>query len=310
MKRILITGSNGLLGQKVVELLSRSTGYNLLLTSRQEQSVFEDETLPYRRLDTTDKQEVRKVIDEIEPDVVVHTAAMTNVDQCELEREAAWRMNVGSVENLANSVKLVGARLIHLSTDYVFDGKSGPYDERARPNPLSYYGRTKLAGENVLRTSGVPNTIIRTMVLYGIGYGVKLNFGLWLLKNLTDGKPVKVVDDQIGNPTLVDDLAYAIVKIIELERNGIYNIAGADLTSRYDFAIAFAKTFNFNARLITPVKTSSLKQPAPRPLKSGFITLKAETDLDIKMSGVQHGLTVFKNQLEGSMKHLVNNPDR
>lgn len=306
MKRILVTGSNGLLGQKVVELLSRSSIYNLLLTSRQERSVFEEETLPYRMLDTSAKQEVRKVVDEIEPDIIVHTAAMTNVDQCEAERGAAWRANVASVENLVHAAKLVGAWIIHISTDYVFDGKNGPYDELARPNPLSYYGRTKLASENVLRTSGVRHTILRTMVLYGAGFSVKLNFALWLLKNLSEEKPVKVIDDQIGNPTLADDVAYAVVKVMELERAGLYHVAGPDLMSRYEFALAFAKAFNFNIRLITPVKTASMKQPAARPLRSGFITLKAQTDLDLRLSGVRHGLTVFKNQIDASMKHIVN----
>ncbi|MBI1805236.1 MAG: dTDP-4-dehydrorhamnose reductase [Ignavibacteriae bacterium] len=306
MKRILITGSNGLLGQKIVELLSRSTNYNLLLTSKQEQSVFDDETLPYRQLDVSDKHEVRKVIDEIEPDIIVNTAAMTNVDKCETERDAAWHANVMSVENLAYSAKLVGAHIIHISTDYVFDGKNGPYDELVRPNPLSYYGRTKLASENVLRTSGIPHTIVRTMVLYGIGFGVKMNFALWLLRELSEGRTARVVDDQIGNPTLADDLAYALIKIMELGRTGLYHISGPDLASRYAFARALADVFEFDQRMITPIKTGSLKQPASRPLKSGFITLKAETDLGMKMSGMKQGLTVLRNQLSVNMREYVN----
>jgi dTDP-4-dehydrorhamnose reductase len=296
-KRVLITGSNGLLGQKVVEILSRSNNYNLLLTSRQEQSVFQDEMLTYRRLDASERPEVRKVLDEFEPDVIINTAAMTNVDQCETEREAAWRANVVSVENLVNSAKLVGSHLIHISTDYVFDGQNGPYIELDRPNPVSYYGRTKLASENLIRTSGISSTIIRTMILYGSGYNVKVNFALWVLKNLIEGKPIRVVDDQIGNPTLADDLAFAIIKVMELERSGLYHISGSDLVSRYDFALALAEVFEFNKKLITPVKTSALKQAATRPMKSGFITLKAQTDLDVKMSGMHHGLTVVKNEL-------------
>jgi len=302
MKRVLITGSNGLLGQKVVELLSRSTNYNLLLTSKQEQSVFSDETLPYRKLDASDRQEVRKVVDEIEPDIIINTAAMTNVDKCETDRDAAWRANVVTVENLAYSAKLVGARVIHISTDYVFDGKSGPYDELDRPNPLSYYGRTKLASENILKTNGIPYTIVRTMVLYGIGFGVKMNFALWLLRELSEGRPVRVVDDQFSNPTLADDLAYALMKIVELERTGLYHVAGPDLVSRYAFARALADVFEFDQNMITPAKTSSLKQPAARPLKSGFITLKAETDLGIKMSGLRQGLTALRNQLSVNMR--------
>ena len=302
MKRILITGSNGLLGQKVAELLSRSTNYNLLLTSKQEQSVFADETLPYRQLDVSDKHEVRKVVDEIEPDIIVNTAAMTNVDKCETERDAAWHANVVTVENLVYSAKLVGAHLIHFSTDYVFDGKSGPYDELARPNPLGYYGRTKLASENVLKTSGIPHTIVRTMILYGIGFGVKMNFALWVLRELSEGRAVRVVDDQFGNPTLADDLAYAVIKIIELERTGLYHIAGTEIASRHEFARMLAEVFEFDQRMVVPIKTSSLKQPAPRPLKSGFITLKAATDLGIKTSDMRHGLTVLRQQLSVNMK--------
>lgn len=305
MKRVLITGSNGLLGQKLVEILSNSPVYSMLLVSKQPTSVFHEEKLRYRQLDISRKQDVIHLVEEFEPHVIINAAAMTNVDKCEGEREAAWRANVSGVEHLVYAAKFVGARIIQLSTDYVFDGKHGPYSERDRPNPLSYYGRTKLASENLLQTSGVPATIVRTMVLYGIGFGVKLNFALWLLKNLNDGKPLRVVDDQIANPTLADDVAYAILKVVELERTGIYHVAGPDLVSRYDFALALARTFNFNKKLITPVKTSAMKQPAPRPLKSGFITLKAQTDLDLKISGIDHGLIVLKNQLNSNMKQLL-----
>lgn len=297
MKRILITGSNGLLGQKIVEILSR-TNYPLLLISIEEHSVFNEEILPYRRLDLTQRQEVRKTIDEFEPNVIVHTAAVTDVDLCEKDRSLAWHVNVGSVENLVYSAKLVGAKIIHISTDYIFDGSKGPYSEIDRPHPISYYGRTKLAAENILLTSGAQFAIVRSMVLYGLGQDVKENFALWLYNNLKENKPIRVVDDQFGNPTLVDDLAYGILKMIELDRYGIYNIAGADFVSRYDFALALARIFGFNKKLITPVKSSAFKQPAPRPLKSGFITLKAETELELKMSGIEQGLIIFKNQLE------------
>lgn len=252
----------------------------------------------YRRLDTSVKRDVQQTVEEFEPDVIVNTAAVTDVDACETERERAWKTNVHGVENLAYAAKLSGARLIQISTDYVFDGKHGPYDELARPNPLSYYGRTKLASENVITTSGIPHVIVRTMVLYGAGYNVKQNFALWLIKSLADGKPVRIVDDQIGNPTLADDLAYAIMKIVELDRLGLFHVAGPDLMSRYDFALALAKHFAYNRKLITPVKTSIFKQPAPRPLRSGFITLKAQTDLGIRLSDVAQGLLALKNQIQ------------
>jgi dTDP-4-dehydrorhamnose reductase len=302
MNRILITGSNGLLGQKLVELFSNSSNYNLLLTSKEENSVFAEDVFPYIQLDTTQRQNVRSVLDEFEPELIINTAAITDVDSCEKEREMAWRVNVSSVENLVYAGKLVGAQIIQLSTDYVFDGKNGPYSELDRPNPLGYYGKTKLASENILRTSGITFAIVRTMVLYGVGYNVRPNFALWLLENLSQEKPIRVVDDQIGNPTLADDVAYAILKIIELERYGIFHVAGPDLISRYDFALALCDVFHLNKKLITPVKTSMFKQPAPRPLKSGFITLKAETELDVKPAGIKQGLMIFKNQMNSNLR--------
>lgn len=305
MKRVLITGSNGLLGQKLVELFSNSPTYRLLLTSRQPVSVFSNDQLQYRKLDTTNKADVQSVVEEFEPDVIINAAAMTNVDKCETEREPAWRCNVGSVENILHAAKLSGARVVHISTDYVFDGKNGPYNELDRPNPVSYYGRTKLASENLLQTSGIPAAIVRTMVLYGSGFKVKMNFALWLLKSLREEEPVKVVDDQIGNPTLADDLAYGIMKVIELKRTGIFHIAGPDLVNRYEFAIALARVFGFNKKLITAVKTSSMKQPAQRPLKSGLITLKAQTDLNLKISGIEQGLSILKNQLNENIEQVL-----
>jgi len=296
MKRVLITGSNGLLGQKTVELFSRSD-YTLRLVSLEEHSVFDERTYPYRQIDLTKRQDVRQLVDEFEPEVIINTAAITDVDACETNRGAAWQVNVACVENLAIAAKLVGAALVHISTDYVFDGKNGPYSELDRPNPISYYGRTKLASENVLLTSGIPFTILRTMVLYGTGVQVKPNFALWLISSLGEGKQVRIVTDQLGTPTLVDDLAYAILKVVELDRTGLFHIAGPDLVSRYEFAVTLANVFDFNTKLIAPAKTSTMKQAAPRPLKSGLITLKAQTELELRLSGPEHGLTILKNQL-------------
>jgi dTDP-4-dehydrorhamnose reductase len=297
MKRVLIVGSNGLLGQKVTDLFSRSKNYEILNTSVEDKPFLKMNKFLYRHLDITHRNSAMKLVDDFLPEVIINTAAITNVDLCETERALAWKVNVVGVENLVHAARMVGAKIIHFSTDYVFDGKSGPYAENDRVNPMSYYGRTKLASENVLRTSEIPHTIIRTMILYGIGKLIKDNFALWLVNNLKENKQVRVVDDQIGNPTLVDDLAFAVLKVVEFDKNGLYHIAGNDLVSRYDFAIALAKKFKFDKNLIIPIKTAILKQPAPRPMKSGFIILKAETELSIKMSGVEQGLTIFQNQL-------------
>jgi dTDP-4-dehydrorhamnose reductase len=156
----------------------------------------------------------------------------------------------------------------------------------------------------VLRTSGLDYVIVRTMVLYGYALGVKPNFALWLIENLEKKNPVSVVDDQYGNPTLADDLAYGIISALELNREGIYNIAGREIISRYEFALRLAKVFDFEPGLITPIKTAHLNQPAPRPLKSGLITLKAEVELGFKPSTVEEGLFILKQQLSRSVKRM------
>ena len=303
-KRVLVIGSNGLLGQKITELLIRGSAYRITLASKAEKPIRQLATADYTPLDITSKQDVKKVVHTCEPDVIVNAAAMTNVDECEKERDLAWRINVSGVENLIDASKRDNVKLFHVSTDYVFDGKAGPYDENARPEPLSHYGKSKLASENALRVSGMEYFIARTMVLYGYAPGAKSNFALWLIQNLERKMPVRVVHDQYGNPTLADDLAYALVSAIELNRAGIYNVAGRDIVNRYEFALALARVFSFDASLITPIKTSVLRQPAARPLKSGLVTLKAEVELGYKPSTIEQGLTVLKNQLARSDRRL------
>jgi dTDP-4-dehydrorhamnose reductase len=308
VKKVLVVGANGLLGQKITELLLRGSMYEVLVTSVEPAPLRPLQSAEYRRLDITSRKDVRAAIGELAPDVIVNAAAMTNVDACEHDRELAWKINVEGLENLAEAARKSGSRIIHISTDYVFDGKSGPYSENDRPEPLNYYGKTKLASENVLRTSDVPSLIVRTIVLYGYMPGTRPNFALWLVDSLEKNLPVRVVDDQTGNPTLVDDLAYGIMAGIDLGRTGFYHIAGRDIVSRYEFARQLARVFGLNEALITPVKTASLSQPAPRPLQSGLITLKAEIELGIRPATVEEGLRILKSQLQRSGRRLEDSP--
>ena len=303
--RILVIGSNGLLGQKVVELFARGTTSPVSCASLEREAVRTLRSLQYMQLDITSRKDVRRVVSVCEPEVIINCAAMTNVDACERERERAWRINVVGVENIMEAAKKYGSRLIHVSSDYVYDGRRGPYSEVDRPEPISYYGKTKLASENVLLASGLPHFIARTMVLYGYGEGVRPNFALWLLENLEKGKPLRIVEDQLGNPTYVDDLAFGIMKGVELEKTGIYHIAGRDIVSRYVFAVTLARVFGLDERLLTPVKTDAMGQPAPRPLRSGLITLKAEVELGIKPSTVEEGLTMLRGQLARSGRRVT-----
>lgn len=298
VNRVLVVGSNGLLGQKVAELLVRGSNYELMLASVEGSPVRDLMSVEYTQLDITSRKATRDVVASFRPDVIINCAAMTNVDACETEREVAWKINVTGVENLAEAAKKAGGRILHVSSDYVFDGKNGPYAEEDRPEPISYYGKSKLASENALRTSEVPFFIARTMVLYGFAPGVKENFALWLIRSLRDGQPVRVVDDQIGNPTLVDDLAFGLIRGMELARTGIYHLAGREIMSRFEFAGRLAEVFDLPVDLIQPIKTASLRQPAPRPLNSGLVTLKAEVELGFRPSTVEEGLQLLRSQLQ------------
>jgi len=294
--KILITGSNGLLGQAVSSVFSRESDFRLLLTSFEDKP-FLDVKSEYRKLDITNKEDVKRIASEFKPDVIINCAAFTDVDRCESEREACWKLNVDAVKNLIIASRINNSKIIHISTDYIFDGKNGPYDELHTPNPVSFYGRSKLAGENALTLSGVDYAILRTIVLYGFGKKVKPNFALWLIDKLKNNEPVNIVTDQTGNATISDDLAYAILKVTENDFKGVYNIAGKDIISRYDFAMNVCEVFGFNKALVHPILTSDLNQPAPRPLKSGLITLKAESELGINFMDSKEGLQVLKYQL-------------
>ncbi|MDH3253159.1 MAG: dTDP-4-dehydrorhamnose reductase [Ignavibacteria bacterium] len=304
-KRVLVVGSNGLLGQRLTDLLVRGTDYKILLCSLAEKPVRDMTSTEYRQMDITSKKQVKRVVFGFEPDVIVNAAGMTNVDACETERERAWRTNVEGVENLVEAARRNNAKIFHVSTDYIFDGKAGPYVETDRPEPLGYYGKTKLAAENVLRASGLEFFIARTIVLYGYAVHVRPNFALWLIQNLEKKSSVRIVDDQMGNPTFADDLAYGLLKAIELGKSGIFNIAGRDIMSRHEFALRVAKVFEFDPTLITPIKTQDLDQPAMRPLQSGLITLKAEIELGYKPSTVEQGLAILKSQISMTMRRMA-----
>ena len=298
MKRILISGGNGLLGQRLALMLGDRTDYEVLHTSHHRSFVFDDRLFDYTQLDLTRKGDVKSLISSFQPDVIMNAAAMTNVDWCEEHREDAWNANVVGVEHLVEAARKVGAKLIHVSTDYVFDGKTGGYTEEDKPNPINYYGKTKLAGENAIRIADIDYAILRTIVLYGHGINVKKNFALWVIDSLRAGKSIRCVTDQIGNPTHVSDLALAIMKIAELGKSGMFHICGRDQLSRHDFAVKIAEVFELERGLIQPILTNQLVQRAARPLRTSFVTLKAETELGFKPMSVLQGIDQLRNELQ------------
>jgi dTDP-4-dehydrorhamnose reductase len=295
-KRIFVSGSNGMLGQRIIHHFSKLENVELLACSVEEKQVPGEKEVDYIQCDLRKRENIKSAVLNFYPDFIINAAAYTNVDLSETDRENAWKLNVKGVEYLAESCRVLDAHLIHISSDYVFDGKRGPYTENVKPNPLGYYGRTKLASENALKISGALNTIIRTNVLYGVANS-RPDFVRWVINSLRAGKQINIVTDQINNPTYIDDLVGAISKIVEFRRQGIFNIGGRDFLSRYDFAIKIADYFALDKNLINPIKTEDLKQPAPRPLKSGLITIKAESQLGFKPHTIDETLAIMKKEL-------------
>jgi dTDP-4-dehydrorhamnose reductase len=296
LAKILITGANGLLGQKTVQMFAAETTHQLILTDIQDKGE-DTRGFEYFPLDITRKDEVKERVREFSPSIIINCAAYTNVDGCETEKLLSWRVNVDAVKHFIIASRIHSSKIIHISTDYVFDGRIGNYDESSKPNPLSYYGKGKLASENALVTSGVKNAIVRTMIIYGAGVNLRLNFALWLIEKLKTKEPVNIVDDQFGQPTIVDDIALALLRITERDKTGLYHVCGSEYISRFGFALKLADVFNFDKKLINPVKTASLNQAAPRPMNSSFILLKAQTELGLNPLNVNEGLQFLKTQL-------------
>ncbi|MGQ9561214.1 MAG: dTDP-4-dehydrorhamnose reductase [Candidatus Oleimicrobiaceae bacterium] len=301
--KVLLTGCNGLLGQNMaarkpsqVELFGVDLAEGFLGAAGE---------LSYFQMDLRDRSAVKKLVTTLRPDWIVHTAGYNSVDGAETEKEACWQGNVVATENLVWSAESSGSRLLHLSTDYIFDGQKGPYPETARPNPLGYYGKSKLAAENVVKGSAVPYAIVRTMVLYGYGKQVRENFATWLLARLAAGQEVKVVTDQVGNTTLASELAEALWRMLVQGASGVYHVAGREIVSRYEFAQKLARVFQLDQSLIKPVRTEELAQAAPRPPRSGLIVEKAHAEFGILLSATEEALRRFRQELEAAQSSLV-----
>ena len=291
----MIIGSNGMLGQNLTSYFMFKRDVELFCTSFEKESFFSD--VNYSQIDISSSREVKKIMSDFIPDVVINAAAYTNVDGCESERELAWKINVTGVENLVKYVKRYDSHLIHISSDYIFRGTDGPYEENDLPNPISYYGKTKLAGENVIVSSNITYTIIRTNVLYGPTKFGRPDFVKWVVHSLRKNENIRIVNDQFNNPTYIEDLITAIAKVVEKRKKGIYNIGGAEVLSRLGFTNKIADYFKLDKSLISEIITAQLNQPAPRPLKSGLINLLAEAELDYKPLKIDDTLFLMKRYL-------------
>ena len=271
--RILITGAFGQLGHALQSVLSKNSNYELICTGRKVKKG--QEGIP---LDIRNQVALKELINTTAPDLLINLAAMTNVDSCELNPKLAGEINVAGMEHICDSFK---GKIIHLSTDYVFDGTSGPYKENDPLNPISIYGKTKLASEQILLEKDIKNLVIRGNVLYDFSPYTSASFLNWVVSSLKGNQEIKVVEDQFNNPTWTRSMSDIIELSIENDLEGIIHWGDSVHISRFEFAKLIAKKFSLNESLIKPVLTSELNQPARRPLQSGLSTEKLVNMLDI-----------------------------
>ena len=296
--KILVTGSNGLLGQKLTELLENDKSVELIATAAKP-SALPISQGKFSLLDITDVPAVDRLVDEVRPDVIINTAAMTQVDHCEVQREACWKANVTAVETLVKAAKRNNVHLVHVSTDFIFDGTKELLDENAIPKPVNYYGESKLAGEKVILGSDISWSILRTVLVFGITKDMsRSNIVLWVKKNLEQGKTIQVVNDQWRTPTLAEDLAMGCYLAANKRARGIYNISGKDYLSVYDIAIRTAEFFKLDKSLIKETDSTKFTQPARRPPRTGFVIDKARKELGYEPRSFEEGLRLLASQID------------
>jgi len=288
-KKLLVTGASGLLGSKIVELSKNDYEVTPLHNTRP----LHPNSL---KLDITNTNEVSNLFHKLKPNILIHTASETNVDKCETEKEHAWKTNVEGTHEIALACSKSRTKLIYISTDYVFDGKKGNYNEKDKPNPINYYGVTKLEGENKVTSQCQNYAILRTSVLYG-WHPWKQNFATWVINMLKQNKEITVVEDHYNTPTLADNLAQIVIESVQKNLQGLYHASGNEKISRYEFARRIAKVFHLDQNLIKPIKMSQLTAwIAKRPSDSSLNTGKIQKQLKTKPLNVTDGLNRMKEE--------------
>ena len=296
--RILVTGANGLVGQAVVRAASRWPGADVLATGRG--PALDHARGGYARLDVLDPDAVERAVQDFSPNAVVHCAGTAQVEACEADRQSCWALNVDAVAALAGACHRGGARLVLPSTDFVFDGRSGPYAETDRPAPVNAYGRSKLAAENALRTSPLTQwAVARTTMVFGTPAGPepRMDFVRWVVRELDARRPIRVPADQTRTPTWDDDLAVGLLKLVRFERQGVFHISGRESLPVLDLAHRIAGAFDLDAGLVSPATTAEIHPGAPRPLLAGLLILRAETELGYRPHTLDRALATVRDRL-------------
>lgn len=290
--KVVVIGSNGLLGQTLVNKLYKNPEYYLYAMASGKNRNTRAKQLNYSKIHLDDFTAIKLQLNLIEPDFIVNALAMTNVDACEEEKELCDEINVKFVIDLAKVCKEIGSHLIHISTDFIFDGEIGMYAENDTPNPVNYYGISKLRSEKAIQSSLDNYTILRTILVYGNVANMKRsNIVLWVKNSLENGKTINIVNDQYRMPTYVGSLADACILAMRKKVIGVYHISDKDFLSIYEMVLQIADFYSLPKSLIKPIVSTELNQKAKRPHKTGFVLQKAINQLGFKPLSFNEGLS-------------------
>lgn len=294
MKTCLITGSNGLLGQTLVNLLKTDPDFQVVATGRGANRMTANDQYAYVSADLTKPNEVQAIFEQHQPEIVIHTAAMTQLEPCHEDPGTCRKVNTEAVGTLVKCCEQQQAHLIHLSTDFVFDGEEGPYREEDETKPVSVYGESKLEAEQLVKQATCTWSIVRTVLVFGLVEDMsRSNLILWVKKSLEKGEAIRVVSDQVRTPTLVDDLAEGCCLIAKKHKEGMYHISGKETYTILEMAIEAARFYGLDEQLISPVTSAELNQPAKRPPVTGFILDKAQKELGYEPHSFAESLEIM-----------------
>ena len=297
--KIMLTGSNGLLGQKLVEKICNDDRFELIATSLGN-CVLDSDGFKYYSLDVTDQEKINQFVSKHLPDAIINTAAVTNVDYCEKNKVQCDNVNVKAVEYLSEICSKKNIHLVHISSDFIFDGnKNDLYNENDLPNPLSYYGLSKLKSEKIFYDKKFNWTILRTSVVFGVAKNLqKTNIVLWAIEQLKNEKKIKIVDDEFRAPTLAEDLSEACINAIISKSYGIYNTSGPMVMSIYNIVVEIARHFNFPVQNIKRISSKILAQKAKRPKFTGLELTKAKKKLNYSPKSFKESLNLIETQIK------------
>jgi dTDP-4-dehydrorhamnose reductase len=298
--KVLITGGSGLLGSNLAMMMENKFAAHAVVNEHQ----MKFKTCQVHQLDITKGKEVLNVVKRINPQWIIHTAALTNVDYCEVNREHAWKINVGGTRNIVAAAEKLHSKIVYISTDSVFEGAKGMYTEEDLPNPLNFYALTKLEGEKIVCKCNVPHIIIRTNI-YGWNAYDKSSIAEWILTSLRDGKKLTLFSDAFFTPTLVNNLSDVIIEMLRKDLSGLFHVAGSERCSKLQFGLSLAEVFHLERNLIEPITLSKKNLTAKRPMDPSLSSEKIKTEIETNLLNVEEGLKAFKNLYDtGYVKEL------